>query len=94
MPDETPPDDDEIEALISDELAAFSDFCESYGDLLYGDWIRTEDGEWVPDKDNPQAEFAFTHDQGRAYIYVDWSDTVVDNEYVLPDWALYKDGDE
>jgi len=90
MPDETPPDDDEIEALIFDDLAAFSDFYESYGDLLYGDWIRTEDGEWVPDKDNPRAQFAFTHDQGRAYIYVNWSDTVVDNEYVLPDWALYR----
>lgn len=93
MPGEAPPSTDEIETMISDDLAAFSDFYESYGDLLYGDWIRTEDGQWTPDKDNPQSEFAFTHDQGRGYIYVDWSDTVVDGKYVLPDWALWKDGE-
>lgn len=93
IPDETPPDDDEIELLISDDLTVFSDFYESYGDMLYGDWIKTEDGEWVPDSDNPQADFAFTHNQGRGYIYVDWSSTVVDGKYVLPDWALYKDGE-
>lgn len=93
IPDEAPPDDGEIDLLISDDLVAFSDFYDSYGDLLYGDWTRTEDGKWVPDSDNQQAGFAFTHDQGRGYIHVDWSVTVVDGEYVLPDWALYKDGE-
>jgi len=77
MPDETPPTDDEIEALIADDLAAEFEYWEGSDRLLYGDWIKTnergepdDDGKYAPD---PDGEFAAIYNTNECTLQVVFS---------------------
>lgn len=77
MPGDPPIDDDEMEALVADDLAAMFDFYESgNGTQLHGDWKLNDEGKYEPDSENPNAEFALIYDSNDGYAQVVWSRTV------------------
>ena len=61
-----------LESADPEEL----EYWEGGGTLLYGDWVRDEDGLYEPDNENPEAAFAMIYNQNENTAQVVWSRTV------------------